>query len=31
VIVLERGGIIYRDTSESLLASPATLEKHLSV
>ncbi|UVC06556.1 ABC transporter ATP-binding protein [Rhizobium sp. TH2] len=31
VIVLERGGIIYRDTSIALLASPETLEKHLSV
>ena len=31
VIVLERGGIVYRDTSEALLASPETLEKHLSV
>jgi branched-chain amino acid transport system ATP-binding protein len=31
VIVLERGGVIYRDSSEALLATPETLEKHLSV
>lgn len=31
VIVLERGGVVYRNTAEALLASPETLEKHLSV
>jgi branched-chain amino acid transport system ATP-binding protein len=31
VIVLERGGVVYRDTSKALLATPETLEKHLSV
>jgi len=31
VIVLERGGIIYYNASATLLASPQTLEKHLSV
>ena len=31
VIVLERGGVVYRDMSEALLAAPETLEKHLSV
>ncbi|MEO3999604.1 ABC transporter ATP-binding protein [Mesorhizobium sp. CAU 1732] len=31
VIVLERGGVTYRDTSAALLASPETLDAHLSV
>jgi branched-chain amino acid transport system ATP-binding protein len=31
VIVLERGGVIYKDSSAALLASPETLERHLSV
>jgi branched-chain amino acid transport system ATP-binding protein len=31
VIVLERGAVTYRDTSEALLASPEILEAHLSV
>jgi branched-chain amino acid transport system ATP-binding protein len=31
VIVLERGSIVYRDTAEALLASPETLDAHLSV
>ena len=31
VVVLERGGIVHQGTSEELLASPETLEKHLSV
>lgn len=31
VIVLARGGVVYRNTAEALLASPETLEKHLSV
>ena len=30
-IVLERGGIVHRGSSEALLASPETLEAHLSV
>jgi branched-chain amino acid transport system ATP-binding protein len=31
VVVLERGGIVYRAASEDLLASPETLVTHLSV
>jgi branched-chain amino acid transport system ATP-binding protein len=31
VVVLERGGVVHQGTSEALLASPQTLEKHLSV
>jgi branched-chain amino acid transport system ATP-binding protein len=31
VIVLERGAVTYRNTSEALLASPETLDAHLSV
>jgi branched-chain amino acid transport system ATP-binding protein len=31
VIVLERGAVSYRDTSQALLASPETLDAHLSV
>lgn len=31
VIVLERGGVVYHDTSASLLASPETLDAHLSI
>lgn len=31
VVVLERGGIVHRGSSEALLASPEALEKHLSV
>ena len=31
VVVLERGGIVHQGASEELLASPETLEKHLSV
>jgi branched-chain amino acid transport system ATP-binding protein len=31
VVVLERGGIVHQGLSEDLLASPETLEKHLSV
>ena len=31
VVVLERGGIVHQGTSKELLASPETLEKHLSV
>ncbi|MBW8321983.1 MAG: ABC transporter ATP-binding protein [Rhizobium sp.] len=31
VIVLERGGVVYHDTSASLLASPQILDAHLSI
>lgn len=31
VIVLERGAVVYRDTAETLLASPEILDAHLSV
>ena len=31
VVVLERGGIVHQGLSDELLASPETLEKHLSV
>src|SRR6185312_11162550 len=31
VIVLERGAVTYRDSSAALLASPETLDAHLSV
>ena len=31
VVVLERGDIVHQGASEELLASPETLEKHLSV
>lgn len=31
VVVLERGGVVHQGPSEELLASPETLEKHLSV
>lgn len=31
VVFLERGAIVYQDTSAALLASPEMLEKHLSV
>jgi branched-chain amino acid transport system ATP-binding protein len=31
VVVLERGGVVHNGSSKDLLASPETLEKHLSV